>query len=130
MISVGYGNGKRHHTPTPKRLRKIKRISFESFLSLKELFKDFKRDAIKPQKLSNYLSPRASTINDLKTGIHPTRGLVSTKRTITQDGHRQAYEPTQIYNTRNSSFWRWRRVREWDKYINDPLENINGHIIT
>ena len=124
------GNGKRHHTPTPLRLRKIKVVSLKVFFCLKELFKNFKRDVTKPQKLPNYLSPRASTINDLKAGIHPTRDIVSTKRTVAPDNHKHTYEPTQIYNTRNSSFWQWRRVREWDKYINDPLENISGHIIT
>jgi len=110
-------------------LRKIKRISFKTFFVLKELFKNFKRDAIKTQKLSNHLGHRAVRINVLKTGIHPKR-TVTPKKNYSADDHRLIYEPTQIYNTRNSSFWQWRRVREWDKYINDPLENISGHMIT
>jgi hypothetical protein len=29
-----------------------------------------------------------------------------------------------------SSPWRWRRVVEWHRYINDPYENKNGHMLT
>ena len=29
------------------------------------------------------------------------------------------YEPTNINYAYNSDFWRWRRVAEWEKYIND-----------
>ncbi len=115
------GNGKRHHTPTPQGLRKIKRISFEAFLDLKGLFKDFRRNAEKVQDSSNSLSHRAPTINNLKTRIHPT---LHKKNNIAM----QDYEPSRIYNTHNSSFWQWRRVAEWHRYINDPVENISGHI--
>ena len=118
------GNGKRDHTPTPSRLRKIKRISLKAFLYLKGLLKDFRRDAIKVKFGSRNLSHRAPRINHLKTRIqvvpHKKNGNV---------GYRN-YEPTNIENTRNSSFWRWQRVAEWHRYINDPVENINGHMIT
>jgi len=36
------GNGKRDRTPFPRGLRKIKRISFDTFLSLKELFNNLR----------------------------------------------------------------------------------------
>ena len=125
------GNGKRDCIPTPEELRKIKRISIESFLYLKELFKNFRRDAIKPQRFSNSLGHRAPTINDLKARIHLTRGLVSKKQTVTPkksdiatQGYWHSYEPTQISNVYDSLFWQWRRVAEWERYINDPYENI------
>jgi len=113
------GNGKRHRTPTPQGLRKIKRISFEAFLALKGLFKDFRQNSEKVLSGSNSLSLRAPTINDLKTKIHST---VCKKNNIAM----QEYEPSRINNTRNSSFWQWRRVAEWQRYINDPVENIRG----
>ena len=115
------GNGKRHRTPTPQGLRKIKRISFEAFLDLKGLFKDFRRNAKKIQYGSNFLSHRAPIINDLKTEIHST--LHKKNNVAMYD-----YEPSRIDNTRNSSFWQWRRVAEWHRYINDPVENKNGHM--
>ena len=121
MLNVG--NGKRHRTPTPQGLRKIKRISFEAFFNLKGLFKDFRRDAIKPKSGSNLLSHRAPTINDLETEIH----LAPHKKNGIA---MYDYEPSRMHNTRNSSFWQWRRVVEWERYINDPLENINGHMTT
>jgi hypothetical protein len=93
-------------------------------LYLKGLFKDFRREAEKPQRLSNCLSYRAPRINGLKTRIYVApykkNGIA-----IYCD-----YEPSRIDNTRNSSFWQWRRVAEWYRYISDPIENINGHMIT
>jgi len=38
--------------------------------------------------------------------------------------HKNIYEPTNIADAYDSLFWRWRRVAEWEKYINDPLEKI------
>ncbi len=40
------------------------------------------------------------------------------------------YKPRNIISTRNSLLWRWRRVYEWHLYINDPIENTKGHMIT
>jgi len=104
-------------------LRKIKRISFKAFLYLKGLFKDFRRETPKIQFGSNFLSRRAPTINDLEPKIH-----VAYKKNGTIIYY--DYEPSRIQNTRDSLFWQWRRVREWYRYINDPVENISGHIIT
>jgi len=105
------------------KLRKIKVVSFKAFFCLKELFKNFRRKAVKPKKFSNSLRHRAPTINNLKTGIHLTRGIVSKNDLAVA---MPAYEPTQMSNAYNSSFWQWRRVAEWDRYINDPCENIRG----
>ena len=116
-IKHGIGNGKRHRTPTPLRLRKIKVVSFKAFFCLKELFKNFNRRA------SNSLRRRAPAVNDLKTRIHLTRGIVRKNETAIAI---PAYEPTQMSNAYNSSFWQWRRVAEWYRYINDPYENIRG----
>jgi len=41
-----------------------------------------------------------------------------------------AYEPSAAINIYTGSCRHWERVAEWDKYIHDPLENKNGHIIT
>jgi hypothetical protein len=108
------GNGKRHHTPSPQRPRKIKRITFETFLRLKGLFKNLKRpDAIVPWHYS------------IKPRVIPEKTT-----TAIQNYYARAYEPSNIDNTRNSLFWQWRRVTEWHRYINDPIENINGHMTT
>ena len=41
------------------------------------------------------------------------------------------YEPSKAVNVRDSSPWRWRRVVQWDRDVNDPYENIiKGHMIT
>jgi len=118
------GNGKRHRTPTPLRLRKIKVVSFEAFFYLKELFKNFRREAVKPKKNSKFLSHRAPTINNLKTGIHlGTRSFVSKNEPVVAI---PAYEPTQMSNAYNSSFWQWRRVTEWYRDIDTYDENIRG----
>ena len=91
---------------------------------LKGLFKDFRRETPKVQFGTNSLSHRAPRVNDLETRIH----VASYKKNgiaVHYD-----YEPTRIQNTRDCLFWQWRRVTEWHRYINDPIENINGHMIT
>ena len=109
-----FGNGNRHRTPLPRGLKKIKIISFKAFLGLKELFKNFRRPIAKRprryhKKLALTDNRPAIAIQDHATGI---------------------YEPSKINDAFNSSFWQWYRVVEWHHYINDPYENINGHIAT
>jgi len=40
------------------------------------------------------------------------------------------YEPSNIDTAYDSLRWRWRRVTQWHRYINDTIENIKGHMIT
>jgi len=40
------------------------------------------------------------------------------------------YTPSNAINVYDSSHWRWGRVNEWDQYINDPVEKLNGHMVT
>ena len=128
-----YGNGKRDCIPFPKSLRKIKRISFKVFLNLKELFKNFKPKVTKAPLSAKNLRPRASRSNNLRPRIHLARKLASTKlklqhkkNGVNQNSYTPVYEPSSIYQTQNSSFWQWRRVSEWYRYINDPYENIKN----
>jgi hypothetical protein len=108
------GNGKRHRTPYPAGLRKIKRISLNTFLRLKELFNSV--------KVYNSITPRG---NRKKSNLR-RRNLSVT----VQQHYVYEYEPSNIINAYGSSIWRWRRVYEWYNYINDPIENIKGRIIT
>ena len=39
------------------------------------------------------------------------------------------YEPSKMANVYDSPLWQWRRVIQWDKYLNDPVDNRKGHII-
>jgi hypothetical protein len=101
------GNGKRHRIPSPKGLRKIKRISFETFLSLKELLKRFNQPVA------------------LKHRGRFNKPLVANKKRyagIQISGC--AYQPSKISDAYDSTFWQWRRVISWERYINDPLEKI------
>jgi hypothetical protein len=36
------------------------------------------------------------------------------------------YEPSNMVYAYNSELWQWRRVVQWDRYINDPLEKNKG----
>ena len=108
-----YGNGKIDRTPSPAGLRKIKRISFDAFLRLKELVNGI--------KVYNSITPKGNRKNLLLNYKEPVAA-------IKQCTHE--YEPSSIINTRYSLLWQWRRVNEWYKYINDPYENIKGHMIT
>ena len=48
---------------------------------------------------------------------------------VTEKHYAHEYEPSGIINVRDSSPWQWRRVNEWDHYLNDPVEKSNGHIV-
>ena len=48
---------------------------------------------------------------------------------VTQN-HGNDYAPSNAINVYDSSSWRWSRVNEWDQYINDPVEKLNGHMVT
>jgi len=112
-ICLQSGNGKRHRTPSPVRPRKIKRITFEAFLRIKELLAGFKQLKEKVIRQPNNLIPAQVPIR-------------ITAPALAHD----SYEPSNISDTRNSRFWQWRRVTEWHRYINDPCENKSGHMLT
>lgn len=108
------GNGKTHRTPLPRSLRKIKRVSLEVFLRLKELVNSI--------KVYHLITPRGNRKKSI---------LRRKKLGVFKQNHAHEYRPSKIINVYNSPLWQWRRVIQWDRYINDPLENIkNGHMIT
>lgn len=112
-LRLKFGNGKRHSIPLPERPRKIKRITSEAFLLTKELLRKIKRPRV---KIRQRCRPKLPVIYKI------------TNDSASYEGH--AYEPSNINNAYESLLWNWRRVIEWEKYINDPLENKKGHIIT
>ena len=40
------------------------------------------------------------------------------------------YEPSNAIHVVDSPPWRWRRVNEWHRYLDDPADKIKGHMIT
>ena len=40
------------------------------------------------------------------------------------------YRPGKITSVLHSQLWQWRRVNEWDEYINDSVNKLSGHIVT
>jgi hypothetical protein len=105
-----FGNGKRHRTPSPVALRKIKRVSLKVFLGLKELVNNVKE-----------ITPRGNR----------KKSKPSFKERITvMPDYVYEYEPSNAINVVDSSPWRWRRVNEWHRYINDPVNKIKGDMIT
>jgi len=111
----GYiGNGKTHRTPSPAGLRKIKRVSSELFLSLEAL--------VNSLKVIDLITPRGYQKKSKVLRFNKTRTAVKTTP--------NEYRPSKIINVFHSPLWRWRRVNEWDRYINDSVEKLNGHIIT
>ena len=111
------GNGKRHSNPLPVRPRKIKRITSEAFLSIKELFGKFK-PYFKTKRSMRIQTPRRCM---RRRSVFLRGGEARLKN------HTHTYEPSNIDSTRNSLFWSWRRVVAWERYINDPLENNKRH---
>ena len=114
VLSRGFteylGNGKRDCTPTPVRLSKIKRVSFKGFLCLKALLRNFK--------------PR----DEKKTRRYRKRQIVSNHIEAARQEYAQSYEPTNIASVYDSLSWRWHRVAEWERYINDSLDKKRARI--
>jgi len=106
-LFISNGNGKRHHTPLPVRPRKIKITSREAISYIKEI-------------LGKLKLPRTNTRRQRHKKI-------KTSKKHSVDIIQKTYVPTMIGNTRDSLFWRWRRVNDWEHYINDPAENKKGH---
>ena len=107
------GNGKIDHTPHPVGLRKIKSISFEVFLRLKAF--------VNSLKVYDPITPRG---NRKKSILRREKPVIATQN-CTYD-----YEPSNAIYVQDSPLWQWRRVAQWHRYINDPVENIKGHMIT
>jgi hypothetical protein len=113
-IIIIVGNGKRHRTPSPVGLRKIKRVSFNAFLRLKELFNSV--------KVYDSITPRGYRKKSILRHKNPGMTI--------QQHYVYEYEPSNMINAYDSSLWQWRRVDEWHRYLNDPVEKIKGHMIT
>ena len=106
------GNGKIDSTPHPLGLRRIKRVSLKVFVGLKELVGN---------KVHASIPPRG----------YRKKSRISRKEPEVIDRYNDAeYEPSNIDTAYDSLRWRWRRVTQWDRYINDTIENIKGHMIT
>jgi len=96
------GNGKRHRTPSPRSLKKVKRVGFNIFLGLKEL--------VNSVKVYKTITPRG---NRKKSVLRYKNSGVTRERHYAHE-----YEPSTAVNA-NSSLRRWHRVNEWHEYVND-----------
>ena len=104
------GNGKIDRTPHPLGLRKIKIVSVKVFESLKELVSN-------GNKLFKSITPRGNREKSQVLCKEP----VFIER---QEAHE--YEPSPIDTAYEGLRWRWRRVTEWHRYIDDPIEKYKG----
>jgi len=98
-----FGNRKIDRTPSPVRLKKIKRVSFNVFLSLKELLYNV--------KVVRTITPRGNRKKYVFLRNRPSP--VVTKHCADE------YEPSTATRLFNSPSWQWHRASEWDRYINN-----------
>ena len=109
-----HGIGKTHRTPSSRSIRKIKIVSLEVFLRLKELVNSI-----------NVCAPITPRGNRKKSILPRKEQDIATRHYVHE------YEPSKAINVYHGSLWQWRRVADWQRYINDPDVNIkSGHIIT
>ena len=105
-LTLPLGNGKRHSTPSPVELKKIKRVGFDVFLSLKELVN------VNRIKIVRKITPRE--VNRKKSVFkRESPGDVRERRSVYE------LEPGQATRLFNSYPRRWNRVNQWHEYIND-----------
>lgn len=114
-VLASQGMGREIVPPPPQGLKKIKRVGVNAFLRLKELVNNV--------KVCSSITPRGYR----KKSSFSREGPVIAARDYTS-----GYEPSNIDTAYDSLYWSWHRIIEWDRYINDPIENINikGHMIT
>ena len=98
------------------KIRKILRIK-------KETYEKIKAEAILFKKWLTGLLPR-----QCKTREKPVECKTNTVK-LNGAAYYRDYTPTNIWQTRESLFWKWRMVKEWDKYINDPMDNGRRSLI-
>ena len=113
-IYLANGNGKTHRTPSPAGLKKIKRVSLELFLRLQAIVNDL--------KVIELIPPRGYQKKSKVLKFNRISAIIDTRP--------DEYRPSAITSVLDSQLWQWRRVNEWDRYINDPVDKLNGHIIT
>ena len=99
------GNGKRHHTPSPRSLKKIKRVGFGVFLGLKELVNNNRVRVVRK------ITPRGNRKKSAFKRENP--GDIRERRSVYE------LEPGQATRLFNSYPRRWNRVNQWHEYIND-----------
>ena len=106
------GNGKIDRYPLLEGV-KVKEI----LIIKKEIFKKIREDAIVFKRWLTRLLPRQRKARKKQLECE-TKNVKSNGAAYCRD-----YNPTNIWQTRDSPFWKWRMVKEWDKYINDPMDN-------
>ena len=89
----------------------------------KEIYEKIRAEAIVFKRWLTELLPRQRKAREkqveCKTNNAKTNGTT----------YYRDYTPTNIWQTRESLFWQWRMVKEWDKYINDPMDNGRHSLI-
>ena len=112
------GNGKIDRYPLQEMV-KIRKI----LIIKKEIYEKIRAEAIVFKRWLTGLLPRQRKARkkqvDCKTNNAKTNGTT----------YYRDYTPTNIWQTRESLFWQWRMVKEWDKYINDPMDNGRRSLI-
>jgi hypothetical protein len=86
-------------------LRRLVYLSKEEFKFLRLLRKSF----LKRTRQFFIKPPRTRFVTKKEASGYPTNGDLRSRI----DNHTPCYEPTNIDATRNSLFWRWRRVKEY-----------------
>ena len=104
-----YGNGKRHRIPLFKGLE-LKKLLIIGEIRFKVLEDYVKKSLFFYKRRKNRKNP------ELK--IVPVQDNHKFKRAY----NRQPYEASKIWVTRDSSFWQWRRVREWFSQFKESYE--------
>ena len=121
---IALGNGKIHPYPLgggdkedPIRetfsdgVRKILIVSTEIFKEIKKEASCFKRlfAGLIPRKRK----PRKKQIDEKTVAIQTN-----------ETAYYEQYAPVTVWPARDSLSHKWRRVKEWDDYINDPMDRM------
>ena len=118
------GNGKIH--PCPPRWRGQDRPHPESFrdgvrkilIISAGIFKEIRKESSCFKRLFAGLAPR---------GRKPRKKHIDNKLVAVQTNETAYYEqytPVTVWPARDSLSHKWRRVKEWDNYINDPMDKM------
>ena len=107
----GEEEGRPHPESFRDGVRKILIISAGIFKEIKKEASCFKR--LFAALVTRERKPRKKHIDDKILAIQAN-----------ETAYYEQYEPVTVWPARDSLSQKWRRVKEWDNYINDPMDRM------
>ena len=110
-LGGGEGEGRPHPESFRDGVRKILIVSTGIFKKIRKEASCFKR--LFAGLVSRERKPRKKQIDDRTVAVQTN-----------ETAYYEQYEPVSVWPAQDSLSRKWQRVKEWDEYINDPMDKM------